>query len=800
MRLTWPDAATQAIEETTSRFNHLILGLGIMVVYFLAAKIGLIFATLQPNATTIWAPSGIALAAFLLFGHRVWPTIFIAAFLVNITTAGTVWTSLGIAFGNTVEGVVGYVLISNFANGRYALEKTQDAFLFLVLGPLISTTLSASIGVGSLFLGGFVSAQSFSSVWITWWLGDLAGMMVVTPLMLFWVNRWHKKIDFAQLIEDIFFLYILIVVSQIIFSQPTFSGTLLSRAYLVMPILAWMTMRSGQREVSLGVFFLSVIALWNTLHNTGPFSLHSSYLNLIELSIFISLISGITLIQTALVKERRQAERHFKSLIEHGFDAVSLLNREIDIIYTSPSTEHVLGYKSEEFVGLNVLALVHPEDRDNVRRILTRIMGQPGQAGIIEARLKNKEGQWIWIESNVTNLLQEPGVRAIVVNYRDITERKQSEQEIADYLEELAEEEARDDALINSLGDALVATDEIGQIVRINRAFEEVFGFSSEQALGKYTTQLLVIQDDKGNNLPEDHRALAKAFRERAHVSVVHWLVKKDGTKFPATVVATPVILEGNIVGAVEIIHDITKEQEAERIKSDFISIASHQLRTPLTAIRWATERLLLGTMPPAKVQTYLTNISLSVQRLSSLVDRMLNLSRIESGALNIIAEDCDAIKLTSGLVDEYMPLAAKNKLKLIFSEHPDSLPVTTDTLAYRNIAQNLISNALEYTPEGGQVEVKITPQEKTFILSVSDTGIGIPTKEYSRIFQRFGRASNALLTKADGTGIGLYVADQAARRLGGKMWFTSVENKGSIFYVEIPKHTATRLGGKRLA
>jgi integral membrane sensor domain MASE1 len=145
------------------------------IVYVLAGKLGLDFASIHASASPVWPPTGIALAAFLLLGRGVWPAIFFGAFLVNVTTAGSIASSLGIALGNTLEGIVGATLVERYASGRRVFDRAQDIFKFVALAGFASTTLSASIGVVSLVLAGYARWADSGAVWLTWWLGDAAG-------------------------------------------------------------------------------------------------------------------------------------------------------------------------------------------------------------------------------------------------------------------------------------------------------------------------------------------------------------------------------------------------------------------------------------------------------------------------------------------------------------------------------------------------------------------------------------------------------------------------------------------------
>jgi len=164
-----------------SRFLRDLLALAVLAAaYFGVGKLGLKLAFLNASATAVWPCTGIALAAFLIRGYRAWPAILAGAFLVNLTTAGSAATSLGIAVGNTLEGVVGCYLVSRFAGSHRAFERAQDVLKFAFLAGMVSTTVSATVGVTTLALAGFADWTRYSSIWSTWWVGDAVGALVVT--------------------------------------------------------------------------------------------------------------------------------------------------------------------------------------------------------------------------------------------------------------------------------------------------------------------------------------------------------------------------------------------------------------------------------------------------------------------------------------------------------------------------------------------------------------------------------------------------------------------------------------------
>lgn len=161
----------------------------LLLVYFAAGKLGLRLASVNSSASPIWPPTGIALAALLILGYEFWPVILVGAFLVNITTTGTLPTSISIAFGNTLEALLGAYLVNRFAAGRQAMAHAANVFKFTLLGGLTCTAVSATVGVASLCLGHLAAWNQFSSVWLTWWLGDSTGALTWTPFLLLWMKR-----------------------------------------------------------------------------------------------------------------------------------------------------------------------------------------------------------------------------------------------------------------------------------------------------------------------------------------------------------------------------------------------------------------------------------------------------------------------------------------------------------------------------------------------------------------------------------------------------------------------------------
>ena len=287
----------------------------VAVVYFAAAKLCLTLASIHPNATPIWPPTGLALAAILLCGHRIWPAIFAGAFLVNLTTAGSIYTSCAIGFGNTLEAVIGGWLINRWSDGRNTFETPIGVAKFTLIGLGPSTMTSATIGVGSLSLAGYADLSNFAPVWMTWWLGDLAGALVVTPVIVLWSAP--PSLDRDQLLRSAMILATALAVGIVAFS-PLFEQTAdrAALAFLAILPLIWAALRAGPRDTATVALILACFAVWGTVMEGGPFArsnINDSFLLVLAFMISISVPS---LALSADVAMRRSADDRERFIYE----------------------------------------------------------------------------------------------------------------------------------------------------------------------------------------------------------------------------------------------------------------------------------------------------------------------------------------------------------------------------------------------------------------------------------------------------------------------------------------------------
>ncbi len=422
--------------------KYLFKILVVALVYFLSAKFGLSLAYSYKQVTLVWPPSGIAIAVLLLFSRNLWPGITLGAFVANLTTNETPFIAFGIAVGNTLEAFVATYLLQKF-DFNTSITKVKDVFKFVFFAVLLSTVISATIGTASLIYGGIGSWITYFPVWFTWWLGDAIGIIVFGGFLLVW--RHLPKFNFFAFIEVLVLTIIVGFLSILIFTplvSPLFSMHPFHFEYAILPILFWVSYRFGQKGSTLAILFVSAIAIWGTLIGNGPFTVEgSSEQSLLLLQSFIGIAALSCMSFAAIIEEKLKAEgtivnreRRFRALIENSYDAIVLVDPKGTIKYASPSTKRIWGYEPEEVINTNGFKLIYKDDIAPSMKALSKIIFSPNKSITIQNRIIRKDGRVRWMEAVGTNLLLDPDVGAIVINFQDITERKKLDEAKSEFV------------------------------------------------------------------------------------------------------------------------------------------------------------------------------------------------------------------------------------------------------------------------------------------------------------------------------------------------------------------------------
>jgi signal transduction histidine kinase len=283
------------------------------VIYFALAKVGLALASVHPNATPIWPPTGFALAAVLLWGYRTWLAIFAAALIVNATTAGSIAIAIAIATGNSLEAIVGAYLINRWSNGCNTFSAPNSVAKFALICFVIATPISASIGLTSLATAGYTGWSNFANIWITWWLGDVTGALVIAPVMVLWALSGYRPFNRSEFLETVGVLATAVAVGVIAFS-PLIEHTP-SRdplGFLAILPLLWAALRRGPRDTATAALVLAGITVWGTLWGGGPFTTSDINVSFLLVLMFLISITVPSLLLSADVAVRKTAEENLR--------------------------------------------------------------------------------------------------------------------------------------------------------------------------------------------------------------------------------------------------------------------------------------------------------------------------------------------------------------------------------------------------------------------------------------------------------------------------------------------------------
>lgn len=487
-----------------------------------------------------------------------------------------------------------------------------------------------------------------------------------------------------------------------------------------------------------------------------------------------------------------ESEARFMRIFNEVDDGILLAEpRSKKFLIGNKSIALMLGYEVDEISGLGVKD-IHP--KKDLAFVLAQFEKQAkGKLDVAkDLPMQRKDGS-IFYADIIAKSVQIAGKSYQMGFFRDITKEKE--------LKAMTQrvQDAKERVILESIGEGVVACDEKGVITLCNHAAARLMECEVGDVVGRKYKDVFSFVVERNGEVVKDFIA-ATIRKGIMTLPTVHtMIVKGNGKKLSVSDCAAPIFDDaGKINGCVVVFHDVSKEREIDRTKSEFVSIASHQLRTPLTGIQWLTELLRRERLTKSGHE-YLDDITANIKRLNVLVELLLNVSRIEEGSVSISPQPVEIVGFTQKAVDNLALLYKNKNLSFIFKPSVKKLIVTTDLGAFQNIIQAIIPNAIEYTSAGGKITIDIKRRRSSFLVIVADTGVGIPKKDQGIIFKKFARASNAQRVKAGGMGLGLWIAKKATLLLGGKIWFESKENNGSTFFVELPMKSKEVEGLKKM-
>lgn len=360
---------------------------------------------------------------------------------------------------------------------------------------------------------------------------------------------------------------------------------------------------------------------------------------------------------------------------------------------------------------------------------------------------------------------------------------------------DIEREKVRSEAILFNLGEGLVFLDLEGRVEFGNEAVSDLLGYKPNQYKGEVWYDLVQPSYDNGKLVSQEKLSfnilMDSPNKQKINVGLSegHNYKKSDGATLPVSVVTSKVYHDNDLIGVILVFKDVSKEREVDKAKTEFVSLASHQLRTPLTSISWNTEMLINGEVGEVdeEQKVYLEEIYNGSKRLIDLVNSLLNTSRIDMGNFIVEPEDVDIVDYTKEIVKELDVNFEEKQIKLEAS-YDEVGRLMVDKKLYHILVENLLTNAIKYTPAGGIVNLELKVGVDGMMIKVSDNGFGIPESQKEQIFNKLFRADNVKAKDTDGTGLGLYLVKSIVDYIGGKIWFESTENVGSTFYIVIPK------------
>lgn len=497
----------------------------------------------------------------------------------------------------------------------------------------------------------------------------------------------------------------------------------------------------------------------------------------------------------------RESERYFRSLIENSQEVIVVLNSDGSIRYESPSAQNVTKYSPKDRQNRSIFELIHPDDLPRLVRLFEEMKASPGATIHSEWRGLWNDGLWHYVEGSARNLLHDPIVAGIVANFRDITERKQAE-------EKLQNSEKYFRALTQNALDVVMVIGRDGIIRYGSSSFEPPRGYKPEDVIG--TNGFATVH-------PEDMPKVMSAYDElmqnpanlvRAEVRVWH----KDGSWRIVEGIARNLLDDPIVEGIIVCYRDVTERRHAEeklqelyrqerdlrqqlememKKRVEFTRALAHELKTPLTPMLISSQ-VLASELKEEPLLSLAVNISRGASNLNSRIDELLDLAKGEIGMLQLKIEPLDALQLLREVV-EYVSPVASNRGQSLITELPDLLPlVRADKVRLRQIVLNLLSNALNYTPEGGRITLRASQKNASLVVEVEDNGPGIAEEKQKHMFEPYHRMEVAG-ERLSGLGLGLTLCKTLVDLHGGQMWVKSHVGEGSSFSFSLPLEAANQ-------
>lgn len=514
----------------------------------------------------------------------------------------------------------------------------------------------------------------------------------------------------------------------------------------------------------------------------------------------INILEDIQESEERLRKQKEELDK-FKLAADNSFDHTVITDPNGQVLYANKAAEQLTGFSFDEMNGATPRLWGGQMSREFYETFWHAIK-QEKRPYVGEVTNKKKGGELYLASVRVAPILNEKGDVAFFVGIeRDITEERKHEEDVARHASELEEankiirlEKERSEGILRflqSIGEAVYATDADRKIIFINQTAAEYIGKPIDEIIGTHTTNHFLFESGNIEQLEQQYPIKTVIDERRTIIFPNHTFVVKGEQRLPVSGTASPILDDSQkLIGVIVIFQDITEKYELEQMKDRFLSVAAHQLRTPLGSMRWSMELLENGDLGdlPAEALSTIKQLHENSDRMVTLVNDLLNVSRIDQGRAGEEFQEVDLDQMIRETISIMNGDAQKKEISIMYEPSAEVLPKIA--LAKNHMSEaitNLVANAIRYTREKGFVEVAMAQKGKNIEIRVSDNGIGIPEEDKKKIFSKFFRAGNAVRFFTDGSGLGLSVVKSYVEESGGTIRFESEENKGTTFIISIP-------------
>jgi PAS domain S-box-containing protein len=485
-------------------------------------------------------------------------------------------------------------------------------------------------------------------------------------------------------------------------------------------------------------------------------------------------------IERKRVEETLQETNLFLQNILDSSFAISIVYTDLagNILYWNKGAENIFGYTTQDIIGRHKAEILYPENDEETKKKIEEIKSfivANKQGTSCEVREVTKDGGTLWVNLNLTPRFDEDGqVVGILGIGQDITERKRMEEMLLNAAQEWR-------TTFDGISDVLCLIDTERKIIRCNKAMTNLLKKSFTDIIGHSCCQLVHGTSEPFEGCPFER------VRKTHNSEVV--ILQRGAQWFRITV--DPLLNEdGNLIGGVHIMSDITKEKEIDKVKSELISNVSHELRTPLSTIKEGIALVFDGALGPIQEgqKDMLARVKNNIDRLARLINDLLDISKIEAGRLELQKSSVNITALAKEVCSSFQNPVKNKNIQLRNRMKKDVPPLYVDPDRISQVLTNLIANSIKFTPENGRIELAIKDEEREVEISVMDTGIGIARENIAGLFDRFAQFNRVYGPGERGTGLGLAISKEIVEMHGGKIWVESEVGKGSIFRLRLPR------------